>query len=277
LEPYPLGYSEAEARRLEAQGAVYKDLTEDLLRGAGLCAGMHVLDVGCGVGDVSLLAAGLVGENGSVLGIDRASSSLETARRRAKFYGVTHATFVEGDLTTFEPNQMFDMLVGRLVLLYIPDPASAVRRLSRFVRPGGVVAFHEFDMSQTAQEPESPLFKQAKRWILEAFGAAGAEANMGAKLYRTYLRAGLPHPAMISAAPVQVGPESPGYGIMAQVVRSLLPVIERHATATAAEIDIDTLADRLRDDALANERVAFMPRVVGAWARVGSVRAPVAP
>jgi ubiquinone/menaquinone biosynthesis C-methylase UbiE len=118
-----------------------------MLRRAGICAGMHVLDVGSGVGDVSLLAAGLVGEDGSVLGIDRAASSLDAARRRAKFHGVTNATFVEADLTTFEPNQMFDVLVGRLVLLYVPDPASALSHLSRFVRPGGVVAFHEQDVS----------------------------------------------------------------------------------------------------------------------------------
>ena len=61
-QTYPLGYSEVEARRLEQQAALYKELTEDVLRRAGLCAGMRVLDVGCGVGDVSLLAAELVGE-----------------------------------------------------------------------------------------------------------------------------------------------------------------------------------------------------------------------
>jgi cyclopropane fatty-acyl-phospholipid synthase-like methyltransferase len=54
---YPLGYSENEARRLAAQAALFEDLTEDMLRRADLYAGMQVLDVGCGVGDVSLLAA----------------------------------------------------------------------------------------------------------------------------------------------------------------------------------------------------------------------------
>ena len=48
-------------------------------------------------------------------------------------------------------------------------------------------------------------------------------------------------------------------------MRSLLPVIERAGLASAAEVGIDTLAARLREDAFANERVTFLPRGVGAW------------
>jgi cyclopropane fatty-acyl-phospholipid synthase-like methyltransferase len=79
----PLGYSEQEARRLAGQGAVLEELTADVFRRAGLREGMTVLDVGCGVGDVSRLAARLVGPKGAVLGIDCAESSVQSARRRA--------------------------------------------------------------------------------------------------------------------------------------------------------------------------------------------------
>jgi cyclopropane fatty-acyl-phospholipid synthase-like methyltransferase len=79
---YPLGYSDQEAQRLADQGALLEGLTEDVLRRAGLGHGMQVLDIGSGVGDVSLLAARMVGSDGAVLGIDRSLSSVETARRR---------------------------------------------------------------------------------------------------------------------------------------------------------------------------------------------------
>jgi 2-polyprenyl-3-methyl-5-hydroxy-6-metoxy-1,4-benzoquinol methylase len=54
--PDVLGESEAEFRRLEMQSAFIRDLTEDVLKRAGLRAGMRVLDIGCGVGDMALLA-----------------------------------------------------------------------------------------------------------------------------------------------------------------------------------------------------------------------------
>ncbi len=45
-------------------------LTEHVFRLAGLAQGMHVLDIGCGTGDVSFLVAKLVGMEGEVIGVD---------------------------------------------------------------------------------------------------------------------------------------------------------------------------------------------------------------
>jgi ubiquinone/menaquinone biosynthesis C-methylase UbiE len=80
---YALGYTESEFERLQSQGRFFRDLMEDLLRRAGIASGMHVLDVGCGVGDVSLLAAEVVGPSGGVLGIDRSTEAVNVARIRA--------------------------------------------------------------------------------------------------------------------------------------------------------------------------------------------------
>lgn len=264
---YPLGYSPEEARRLTTQAAMLEDLTLDVLRRAGLAPGMRVLDLGCGVGDVSLLAARLVGETGAVLGVDRAASSLEIARQRALALGASHVRFVQTELDTFTPAERFDALIGRLVLLYLPHPATLVRRLAPQLRPGGIVAFQEFDMTQCAQVPPSALFTQARRWLLEAFVAGGTELDMGSKLYSTFLRAGLPYPTLIAASRVECGPASQGYEYLTQVLRSLLPLIERHGIASASQVEIDTLARRLLEDAVANERVLFPPRLVGAWTR----------
>src|SRR4029077_20213349 len=99
---YPLGYSEDEARRLAAQGAFFEDLTGDVLRRAGIGPGMHVLDLGCGVGDVSFLAGAMVGANGTVLGIDRNASSIEKARHRAMALGLGNVRFEVSELETFD-------------------------------------------------------------------------------------------------------------------------------------------------------------------------------
>jgi hypothetical protein len=229
---------------------------------------MKVLDIGCGIGDVSLLAAAMVGTQGCVLGIDRSPSSVEAARRRTAARGVTHVEFQVADLSTFDTDQMFDALVGRLVLLYLPDPAATLRRLARHLRPGAIVAFQEYDRSQFSQMPAGKLFRQIRRWILDAFAAAGTELDMGTRLYSTFVHAGLPPPSMIAATQIACGPSSDEYEYPVGVLRSLLPYIERNGIATAAEIGVDTLATRLRDDAVANDRVTFLPRLVGAWTKI---------
>src|SRR5262245_17165364 len=80
---YAMGYTSDEFKRLEMQASYLKQLTADFLRRAGLAPGMRVLDIGCGIGDVSLLAADLVGPSGAVLGVDRSAESVAIAERRA--------------------------------------------------------------------------------------------------------------------------------------------------------------------------------------------------
>lgn len=265
---YPLGYSAQEAQRLADQAVQVEELTEDVLRRAGLRQGMRVLDIGSGVGDVSLLVSRMVGKEGAVLGVDKAASSVKTARERVAALGVQNVSFETSDLAEFAPDGQFDAIVGRFVLAYVPDRVAVLHRLTRHLETGAVVALQEMDTSQISEEPPSALFTQARRWLLGGFAAGGAEVNMGTRLYATFRQAGLPAPSMIAATPVVGGATSPGYEHMVQALRSLLPTIERSCVATREEIGIDTLARRLREEAVAEDRVIFMSRIVGAWVRL---------
>jgi SAM-dependent methyltransferase len=264
---YPLGYSAAEARRLEMQGKYLEDLTADVFRRAGITPGMHVLDIGCGVGDVSLLAAQMVGMTGSVLGIDRHIASVEIARRRVASAGVKNVRFECVELNSVDTASTFDAVVGRLVLLYQPDPAATLRRLRKCLRPNGIVAFQEIDIDM-AQVPPSELFDRMRSWIIASLRAGGANPDMGSNLLRTFLAAGLPRPTMIAATRVESGPDSLIYEHHAQIVRSLLPLAKRAGVTIPKEIAVEALADRFREDAVAYERATFESRMVGAWTRL---------
>src|SRR4029077_17611750 len=72
---YAMGSTDRERQRLMQQGAVLRGCLASAFRAAGIGPGMRVLDLGCGVGDVAMLAADLVGPTGSVVGIDRDAAS----------------------------------------------------------------------------------------------------------------------------------------------------------------------------------------------------------
>ncbi|HET7074212.1 MAG TPA: class I SAM-dependent methyltransferase, partial [Mycobacterium sp.] len=136
---YVLGHADVEVQRLLLQGRLYNDYTEHALRLAGLRPGMRVLDIGCGPGDVSLIAARLVGPTGTVLGVDAAPEMIELARGRAAEQGLPTVHFTQAAIDTIALDEPVDAVIGRLILMHLPDPAATVRHLSSFVRPGGVV------------------------------------------------------------------------------------------------------------------------------------------
>src|SRR5262252_7716802 len=80
---YVMGHDHRERRRLLLQASILNPLTEHLLRRAGISSGMNVLDIGCGVGDVSLLVARLVGRHGSVTSVDFDAGALAKLQARA--------------------------------------------------------------------------------------------------------------------------------------------------------------------------------------------------
>ena len=84
---YVLGHTSVEQQRLIRQARVLAPLTERFLRDAGISSGMRVLDIGCGMGDVTMIAAQLVGCSGQVTSIDLDQASVETAQRRAAAFG----------------------------------------------------------------------------------------------------------------------------------------------------------------------------------------------
>jgi len=264
---YALGDSAEEHRRLMLQSRFIGELTEALFARAGLAEGMHVLDVGCGAGDVSLLARDFVGERGSVLGIDRSADSVALAQRRAQSSGYRNVTFEQTTLEDLRAHGPFDALVGRLILLYLPRPAEALAQLVRLVRPGGLVIFQEMDMATGRSLPELPLYRRIGHWITTTFQRAGVDIEMGSRLFETFRRAGLPAPELLSAARA-VGGDCPELSAwLAGTLGSLLPLAEKLGVVTRDEVQIDTLASRVCAEIVASGGVVHTPVYVGAWAR----------
>jgi ubiquinone/menaquinone biosynthesis C-methylase UbiE len=272
---YVLGHSEQELQRLRRQALLIEPATRLFLGEGGIGAGMRVLDVGSGAGDVAFLAAGFVGETGEVIGTDKSPAAVAAASQRAREQGLRHISFREGDPAQMRFDRPFDAVIGRYVLLFQADPAAMVRRLLQHLRPGGLVLFHEPDWQSARSIPTVPTYDSCCRWIQQTFARAGTDSNMAGRLYRTLVGAGLSTPAMRMQTFVGGGAQCADYlQAVADLVGSMLPSIVQYGVASAAEIDHASLAERMQRETITGECLIIGRSDIGAWARMPDAPEP---
>ncbi len=263
---YVLGHTSEEHARLERQGAIFAETTEDILRRAGLKPGMRVLDLGSGVGDVSMIAARLVGPTGSVLGVDKSEDAIEHARARAAAAGCEWLKFTNADISALASDQLFDAVIGRFILLHLAEPTEMVRKAGTLLANDGVIVFLEMDIASAIAIPDLDLFSRCLSWIVGLYRRVGVEPEMGSKLYSTFRAAGFT-PEMTGWCRVEAGPNMSVPEYLSDSIRSIAPSLEQLGIAKSAELEVETLGERLRSESLAGDHCFIFPRFIGAWAR----------
>jgi arsenite methyltransferase len=117
-------------------------------------AGATVLDLGCGAGLDSLIAARRVGQGGRVIGIDFSDSMLARARQAAAVLGV-HATFCRGDAEQLPlESASVDVALVNGIFNLNPARAQIFGELARVVRPGGHVFGAELILQEAVSKPD---------------------------------------------------------------------------------------------------------------------------
>ncbi len=267
---YIRGHSDTEICRLMRQGAILRPITERLLRSAGISPGMRVLDVGCGAGDVSMLAAELVGPTGSVVGIDRSRNAIVVAEERARKAELRHVQFEEFAVGAFSGLKPFDLVIGRYVLIHQTDPVDFIRAAAALVRPGGIVAFHELWIhGQWVQSlPTVRLWQRVGGWISMAFQAVAPHCDAGGRLIEHFTRAGLPQPTVFCESLVGGGIDSPLYAWITGTLESVIPQLVRMRILAADSIAMETFEDRLRNSVVNARSQVVGPAQFCAWTRV---------
>lgn len=118
-----------------------REPTEVMLEMAGARPGSRLLDLACGAGSQTLLAAQRVGPDGEVIASDIAENMLEHVREHASAERLSNVTTLAGPAEELNlPAGSLDAVICRLGLMLFADPGSALRAVRKALKPGGRIA-----------------------------------------------------------------------------------------------------------------------------------------
>ena len=267
---YVCGHAPREFDRLALQSRLYEAVTRRLLVRAGVDAGQHVVDLGCGGGDVSRLAADVVGSTGLVIGVDRAPDAVTAARARTAH--LPQVRIVGGELDQWRPDAPVDAVIGRFVLMHQRDPIAVLARVRTWLRPGGVVAFVESDTGGLQpgrhSRPHSPTYHRIVEVWQQTLRVARAHVAMGTGLVDAFVAAGLDDPSVEIDTYTSGDPASPIFPFAIESLRALLPMASAHGITAPAEAELDAIDAALRAEVAAADGVLSAPPAYAVWARV---------
>ena len=124
--------------------------------------GMHILDVGCGWGDMAIDISKIVHPEGSVVGIDCVDEFIKVARSEANGMGLKNILFQRGDAEKSLAKNQFDYAVARFGTMFFTNPVVALRNIRLALKPGG-----HFTHIVWANRSDCPAVEEARRIALK--------------------------------------------------------------------------------------------------------------
>ena len=171
-------------------------------------------------------------------------------------------SFTECDISEVRSSKPFDAAVGRFILQWVPDPVAILRCLSQLVRPGGVLAFHEFSHTAfLALCARVPLGSATASLVHEIMHRSGANTEIGVELHQMFLEAGLPAPTMRTEILLGSDPDFTLW--IYDLLCSLRPQLQQQNLPLEPLGDFETLPARLQSEVAASKSVIPFGAMVG--------------
>jgi SAM-dependent methyltransferase len=244
--------------RFQALSAIFDPSTFRHLDELGIGPGWRCWEVGAGGVSVVRWMADRVGDDGRVLGTDidvswaqEAAGSMVEVRR----HDVAHDA---------APDELFDLVHARLVLVHVVDRHEALQAMIRVLRPGGWLVVEDADpalqplSALDPRGPEDELANKLRTGFRELMSGRGVDLAYGRKLPRLLRQGGLVDVAADAYFPVALA-------VCAQLETATIAMIGddlvAHGVATAEEISLHL------SNVAAGRLDLAQPPMISAWGR----------
>jgi ubiquinone/menaquinone biosynthesis C-methylase UbiE len=249
--------------RLRVLSRVMRPTTLGRLDHVGVGVGMTCLDVGCGGGDVAIDLARLVGPTGKVVGIDIDERGLELAAREIEAQQLAQVELRLADVTSIEAEAEFDLVYARFLLTHLKDPADAIRRIRRLLKPGGALVVEDIDFRGHFCHPDSAALGRYVDLYTQAARRRGGDPHIGPRLPGLLMEAGFHG---VEAAVVQPAGVAGDVKLVAPItMESIAPAVI--AEQLASEEEVQGIVAELHAFARRRDTFVSLPRIVQAWGR----------
>jgi ubiquinone/menaquinone biosynthesis C-methylase UbiE len=184
---YTLRVGKHDEERLAISDEIYGPSTRAFLINSGIRAGMRVLDVGCGPGNISCWLAEQVGEDGNVVAVDISDESLSVAATKASEHNITNIQFVQcaaDELDRIEGT--FDMVFCRFLLIHLTDPKRALLSMASKLNENGILCCEEPTTYTHSCYPTNRFFDKANLLTQQLGNKKGVDYNFGEKIFSLF-------------------------------------------------------------------------------------------
>ncbi len=180
-------------KRLAILSDVLQPYTKALLETNSIAKGSSFLDVGCGGGHVSLLAADCVGDSGSVTAIDFDEAIIALNQQEAMAFGITNIKYHAMSAYDMAFENVFDVAYSRFLLSHLTAPLAILKKMLRSVKPGGRIIVEDIDFSGHFCYPDCSAFTDYVKLFTHASEQRKQHPNIGPLLPSLFHEAGIGH------------------------------------------------------------------------------------
>lgn len=183
MSEYILKTGDAGAERLDLLNRVFSPYSQSYLLDVGLKPGMRVVELGCGTGVMTTWIAKHVGDSGHVTAIDGSKEQLDYARKMASEAGIKNITYIHSTVEEISPeNNAYDLAYSRYLLMHLPDPVFALKRMHSLLKPQGILACEEPTASSLLTYPKNNVIEKLNEYFIKLGKKRGINFNIGDEL-----------------------------------------------------------------------------------------------